>query len=633
MSTVVALAVAPASYGFEVSLSDHQGWSTDSHDLLESGPPEADRKSRRLPASEHPSVRIWVAPQEGLWLAQSDPLDSLPFEQRPPSQEPLPEFELPPPLPPPEDLIKPQQPIPETPPPVPGEVPETVVVERFEVVGSTVFTEEELTAVTAPFTNRPLSFNELFQVRSQITDLYASAGYITSAAIIPPQTLSEGVVRIEVIEGRLEAVQVTGNQRLRADYVSSRIAPYATAPLQIERLLEGLQLLQLDPLIRRASPQNSQPGRNPAPACSASPSTRPRLAACRWISTTTVPPASAAFSRCCNSPKTTSVAGAIGCSSVWATVTAVTPPKLGYRTFVNPQNATVELTLGGSLGEVLEGDLELLDIDSRSFFVEATWRQPLVRTPEREWAIGATFTRQQSEAYFLGNLFGQSVPFPAIGADDNGVSTVSALRLFTDWVRQGERQVLAFRSQLSLGLGNVLGGTVQDEARPSLDPTLEEPRPDNQFLSWSGQAQWVRLLAPDTLLLLQANAQWGTGSLLPAEQFRLGGQTSVRGYRQDFLLVDRGISASAEVRLPLYRTPLGDQLLQVTPFFDVGAGWNNRQTPEDNFLAAIGVGLLWQQPNLTARVDWGIPLVSVDSFGDSLQENGLYFSLVYRPTW
>jgi len=617
VSAVAALAIAPASYGFETALSAPD-WSTDSHDLLGPEPPENEPESRGLP--------------EGLWLAQSPPSESLPFEQRPPSQQPLPEFELPPPLPPPEDLIKPQQPMPQTPTPIPGEVPETIVVERFEVVGSTVFSEEELAAVTAPFTNRPLSFNELFQVRSQITDLYASQGYITSAAIIPPQTLRAGVVRIEVIEGRLEAIQVNGNQRLRAAYVSSRIAPYAEAPLQIERLLEGLQLLQLDPLIRRVSSELSA---GPQPGTS-------------LLSITVDEAKTGSLSVDLNNNRAPSVGSfqqvlqltednlsglgdrlqlSVGNSDGSNTA------KLGYRTFVNPQNATVELTLGGSLGEVIEGDLELLDIDSRAFFVEATWRQPLVRTPETEWAIGATFTRQQSEAYFLGNLFGQSVPFPAIGADDNGVSTVSALRLFTDWVRQGERQVLAFRSQLSLGLGHFLGGTVQDQARPSLDPTLEEPRPDNQFLSWSGQAQWVRLLAPDTLLLLQGNAQLASGSLLPAEQFRLGGQTSLRGYRQDFLLVDRGISASAEVRLPLYRTPLGDQLLQVTPFFDVGAGWNASQTPEDNFLAAIGVGLLWQQPNLTARIDWGIPLVSVDRFGDSLQENGLYFSLVYRPTW
>jgi hemolysin activation/secretion protein len=39
---------------------------------------------------------------------------------------------------------------------------------------------------------------------------------------------------------------------------------------------------------------------------------------------------------------------------------------------------------------------------------------------------------------------------------------------------------------------------------------------------------------------------------------------------------------------------------------------------------------LWQQGgNFTARLDWGIPLVTVAGNQDTLQENGIYFSLGY----
>jgi hemolysin activation/secretion protein len=44
------------------------------------------------------------------------------------------------------------------------------------------------------------------------------------------------------------------------------------------------------------------------------------------------------------------------------------------------------------------------------------------------------------------------------------------------------------------------------------------------------------------------------------------------------------------------------------------------------------LGLRWTQGNnFTAAVEWGIPLISVDRQGDSLQENGLYFSVQYNP--
>ena len=70
--------------------------------------------------------------------------------------------------------------------------------------------------------------------------------------------------------------------------------------------------------------------------------------------------------------------------------------------------------------------------------------------------------------------------------------------------------------------------------------------------------------------------------------------------------------------------------LQVTPFIDFGHGWNvNGIDPETDTLLGIGTGFLWQQPNLTARIDWGIPLISASDGNDSLQESGIYLSLQY----
>ncbi len=138
----------------------------------------------------------------------------LPQDIQPPPTTPVPEPELPPTLSPPQELLQPPSPTPETPeiPEAPSTVPQTITVERFEVVGSTVFSSEELAAVTAPFTNRPLSNAELYQVRSAITQFYNDRGYITSGAYIPPQEIRDGVVTIQVIEGELEAIDVTGTQ-------------------------------------------------------------------------------------------------------------------------------------------------------------------------------------------------------------------------------------------------------------------------------------------------------------------------------------------------------------------------------------------------------------------------------------
>jgi hemolysin activation/secretion protein len=107
----------------------------------------------------------------------------------------------------------------------------------------------------------------------------------------------------------------------------------------------------------------------------------------------------------------------------------------------------------------------------------------------------------------------------------------------------------------------------------------------------------------------------------------------VRGYRQDALLSDSGLLLSSELRLPILRAPKMGGVLQLTPFFEVGKAWNNNgKNPSPSTLVGTGVGLLWKQgDNFSARLDWGIPLVSVEGEKRNLQENGIYFSINYSP--
>ncbi|MEG4207627.1 POTRA domain-containing protein [Microcoleus sp. Pol7_A1] len=100
-------------------------------------------------------------------------------------------------------------------------IPGTIKVDRFEVVGSTVFSNEELDAVLKDFVGRPLTFAELLQARSAVSQLYISKGYITSGALIGPPTFAGSVVRILVLEGKLESINVVGTRRLNPNYVRS----------------------------------------------------------------------------------------------------------------------------------------------------------------------------------------------------------------------------------------------------------------------------------------------------------------------------------------------------------------------------------------------------------------------------
>lgn len=563
-----------------------------------------------------------VLSSDTLLVAQAqDPIGPvLNQDVEPPSTEPLPEPAPPMPLPPPEELLQPGPASPIVPPDTaPEDIPQTITVEKFEVVGSTVFSPKDLAAVTADFTNRPITFNELFQARTAVTQLYVENGYTTSGAFIPPQTLDTGVVEIQVIEGQLEAILVSGQQRLDPGYVSSRLGLAGAPPLNVDRLLEGLQLLQLDPLIETISAELAA-GVRPGTSILEVEITEADAVSAAIELDNGRSPSVGSFRR--GAGFTHLNLGGIGdrFSVAYANTDGSHEVDLSYTIPVSPYNATLSFGGGYSSSRVIEDPFDVLDIESDSYYYEITYRHPIFQTPTEELALSLTASRRESESVFLGS-FGSPIPFPSLGADDDGQTRISALRFTQEWTRRSPEQVFALRSQFNLGVG-------------AFGATVNENEPDSRFLSWRGQGQWVRLLAPDTLLVVRGDMQLSGDDLLPQEQIGLGGQQTVRGYRQDQLLTDSGFLASAEVRLPILRVEDVDGILHIVPFVDFGMGWNNglRPNPDPNVLIATGFGLQWEMNNnFFARIDWGIPLNDVDSSGDSLQENGLYFTLRFNP--
>lgn len=551
-----------------------------------------------------------------------NPLESLPREIFPP---PEPQFSFP--------AAADSAPVPAS-----AVTENTLCVEGFDIIGSTVFSAAQLNSavnqalaaadVPAPGVapdcpqGQPLTFDQILLARTAITQLYVDQGYTTSGAIIPADTaFTDGQVPIQVIEGRLEEIIVNGTQRLDPGYISSRLAIAAVPPLNVERLLTGLQLLQQDPLIDTLSADLQQ-----------------GIAA--GTSRLVIDVAEADSFRVevgldnSRSPSIGSVRRQVGLREGnllglgdaltlgYANTDGSNEISTSYTLPLNPYNGVLQLAARWADNQVIEAPFQELRISSDSSEYSLTLRQPMLQTPQEQLDLGVVLSQQFNQTFLGIDNIGA---FPiAPGADDQGRSVSTALRFFQAWTWRSTEQVVSLRSQFSVGLGDFLGGTVNDS------PAL----PDSRFFAWQGQGQWVQRLGADSLLLLRGSAQIAAEPLLSAEQFGLGGQATVRGYRQDQLLTDSGLQASLEVRLPILRVPEVDAtpvggVLQIAPFTDVGYGWNvNRASPESAALLGAGVGLIWQQPNLGARLDWGIPVIGGNNRG-TLQENGIYFSVNY----
>lgn len=552
------------------------------------------------------ATACWVASFPSVAVAQlRSPQDQLPEQE---FREPLPTLE---------ELFPELNTPNSTPTDNPLNVPDNIVVRQFQVVGSTVFSDAEFDEILAEFTNTPISFAQLLQAQEAVTRKYVDAKYITSGAYIPPQTLENNVVEIRVIEGSVEEINIQGLDRLRPGYLRGRLAVASKAPLNQDKLLQALQVLQLDPLIETLSVELAA-GIRPGSS----------------ILDVTVTEADAfeAIARIDNqrSPSVGSVRRQLGFThqnllgfgdrlnvSYINTKGSDSLDNFGYTVPINVHNGTLGFRHSRTNSNIIEEPFTLIDIVSESRLYELSLRQPVLQTPNKEVALGLNFGHQKSQTFILGDI-----GFPlSNGADDNGVTKISAFRFFQEYTNRNSRQVFALRSQFNLGT-SLFGATVNDSA------------PDSKFFSWRGQGQYLRLLTPNTTLLLRGDLQFAAEPLVPLEQFSVGGASSVRGYRQDSQLADNGLFASAELRQVVARIPSLNSTIEVAPFLDFGSAWNHGNSSakvSKNSLWSVGLGLRWLMGNnFNARLDWGIPLVELQSTGDSLQENGIYFSMEYR---
>ncbi|HEY9664792.1 MAG TPA: ShlB/FhaC/HecB family hemolysin secretion/activation protein, partial [Allocoleopsis sp.] len=285
----------------------------------------------------------------------------------------------------------------------------------------------------------------------------------------------------------------------------------------------------------------------------------------------------------------------------------------GYAFPINAMNGTIEVSYSQDNSNIIEADFEDLEIRSDSETWSFGFRQPIILTPEDELALGLDLDLRQSQSYIL-----DDEPFSFSEGPNDGEAKATVIRFIQDWVDRSPTRVLAARSQFSIGVN-------------AFDATINDIGTDGEFFAWLGQFQYVQQLNRRGLLFLaRIDTQLTPDSLLPMEQFAIGGGGTVRGYRQNQIVTDSGVLGGLELRIPLLDDP---QRLQLVPFFDIGYGWNNRlPNPDPETIASLGLGVRWLiTPDLSFQLDYGVPLIEVNNRGDSLQEDGFSLSLQYQP--
>jgi hemolysin activation/secretion protein len=486
-----------------------------------------------------------------------------------------------------------------------------VFVKEIRLTGNTVFSTGELKEITAPYEDRVVTSSELEDLRVALTRYYIQHGYINSGAVIPDQKVVDGIINMLIVEGRLTEIEVAGNRFLNSDYIKDRLELGAGPPLNVEDLQERIQIMLESPVIETMKSE-LRPGDRPGEAnLTTIVEEGPRFQFIPVIDNRLSPslgdvralPQVYLYNL---TGRGDVLNGAVGVGE------GLTDAYATWAVPVNAHDTTLTLLADYVDSEVEKGPFQDLDIENKTRTFGFRLSHPFYRTPSQKFSMALGLDLRKSESKLLGEEFAFT---PGVPSDGEVKATI--IRFSQDWSNRGPKQVLAARSQFSIGID-------------AFDATTNSgDLPSGKFFAWLGQFQWARLLGEDWgQLIYRLNTQLTNDELFTMEQYAVGGALSVRGYRENQLVRDYGFDTSLEYRYPLLKDASGRTTLALAPFADAGGGKNNElpdgQNP--NFIYSAGAGVRWDPtPEIHAQVYWGHSFRSVENDDNSLQDSGWHF--------
>ena len=498
------------------------------------------------------------------------------------------------------------------------EAPKEVVLKGIEFDGNTVFSDEELFALVNERVGKKTGVEELEAIRKTISQHYFDAQYVNSGAVIDEQDMSNGVLVVRIVEGRLDNINVLNEGWLRSGYVTSRIHREVSDPLNLDDLKRGLEFVRRDEKIRKINTA-LVPGDELGQSHLDMIVTENRVFDVGLGVSNRRPPSVGAEEAevYFGTKNLTSLGDTLRGNYTLSQegmeewdVDDGGNYSLFYSLPLTRWDTTLDLGYNQSDYVILEEPFNTLDIESDTRMYSVALRQPIYRDLQHELSLTLKGEHRRSEVLVSGE------PFSISPGSVNGQTRISALRLSPEYVYRSQERVIAARTTFTFGL---------DELNPILGDEF-----DPEYFTWMTQASWVESVSEnDTLLVVKLFHQHTDDRVVSMEQFSLGGVNTIRGYRENQLIRDNAFIISPELRFPVYKDRYGKALVYLIPFVDYGIGWNSNGPREREEIYSAGLGVTYNPTDhISMSLYWGH---GFEDFGvrnnNDLQDDGIHFQL------
>lgn len=442
----------------------------------------------------------------------------------------------------------------------PGEVI-TFELKKIVTDASAVLTDAELDAIIKPYEGKQVQLNDIYAIVDKINALYNDKGYVTCRAFLPPQTITDGTVKLLLVEGRTGSTIVNNNKYTKTKYITNRMHLAKGEIANIKQLNRDLLLFNAtnSTQLRIMMKAGAEPGTTDYEITAYEPKRD------TWTifednagSDTSGQYRTGLFFN------TKSLSGNCDALSLGTVISEGTKAaNVMYSRSLGRSGTKMNLVYSTNAVEVVKGDYEdMIKGHANSYAIGFT--QPIVVNETTRTELSFDYNRQNSKTDFMpaGTRF---------NIVDDSVQDFSLGFAMTNY---GASHVFYQKHSYVRGYS---------ESTPDMSAQNSQ-----NFGFYKFNAMYQKLYKAGQMWSLRADAQWsGSEGMVSSRQFYMGGMYSVRGYKENYLGGDSGFTFSAE-----YAVPVINKNTSAFTFFDYGHVYGNGQSDDQhNVLSSVGLGI------------------------------------------
>jgi len=470
-----------------------------------------------------------------------------------------------------------------------------IVLNSLTIDGVTAYGPDALHATYANLLQKEVTLADIYRIVERLTARYRNDGYILSQVFVPAQTVEDGAVRLQAIEGYIANVRVEGGSAT----LQRRVRTYgakikATRPLTMAALERYVLLVNDLPgvVAHAVLAPSSVPGASDLVLQVSS-----RVAAFDLSSDNrgARSQGSARTSAGVELNSLVGVASRTGLRTVTSLNKELTYVALSHDQYIGAEGGSLAIAASYVASQPKELSVVPLNLKTWSATASVSYTQPILR-------------RRSHNLYLHGGLSAFDSTTTVFGINDtiDRVRSVSLGLTYDGADRLGGVNVadLAFTQGLT-GLGAKRAGA----------ELLSRATGRADFRKATLYAQRLQSLRGQWSLLVGLNGQYAATDLLASEMFSVGGELFGRGYDPSALLNDHGAAVKMDLR---YSQTWGHHRpVTLVPyvFGDAGRVWQRTPLPglaSSESIASAGGGIrLSVGPRLSAFVEAGKPFNTV----------------------